>query len=179
MNTLFRISLILGFFSVSVARSAESTVTVAGSRELRVAVVDGSKASALRDAAHTAFAASLSDAIRRQGGGEIGVRAKCVSADHAAFNLGTGVYDAVLVLTGNMPRPLIMSQVLRLNATLGAGKSEKKVYLVFNEGDETLAKLFLTSFAVALTNNKFLDALDGGTDAIAAANSGTKIASTP
>ena len=81
MNTLFRISLILGFFSVSVARSAESTVTVAGSRELRVAVVDGSKASALRDAAHTAFAASLSDAIRRQGGGEIGVRAKAAGTD--------------------------------------------------------------------------------------------------
>lgn len=179
MNAIFRTSLVLGFLFVSVARSAESTVTVAGSRELRLAVVDSAKPSASRDASHAAFALSLSDAIRHQGGGEIGVRAKCVSADHAAFNLGTGVYDAVLVLTGNMPRPLMMSQVLRLNATLGAGKTEKKVYLVFNDGDESLAKLFLTSFAVALTNNKFLDAVDGGTDPITAANSGTKIAATP
>ncbi|MEO7597298.1 MAG: hypothetical protein ABIV50_00075 [Opitutus sp.] len=179
MNAFFRTGLILISVFASVARGTESTVKVAGSRELRLAVVDTSKSSSLRDSAHAAFAVSLSDAIRRQDGVEIGVRAKCVGADNAAFNLGTGIYDAVLVLTGSLPRQLIMSEALRLNGTLGSGKSEKKVYLIFNPGDETLAKLFLSSFAVALTDNKFLDALDGVTEGLASTTSGSKVAATP
>ena len=179
MNAFIRGSLVLGFLFVSVAQSAETTVKVAGSRELRVAVVDAAKPSALRDSTHVAFGDSLASAVRQQGGGEIGVRVKCVGADQAAFNLGTGVYDAVLVLTGSLPRPLMMSEAIRLNGTLGAGKTEKKVYLVFNDGDEVLAKLLLTSFSAALTDNKFLDALDGITSRIASAGQGAKLASTP
>jgi hypothetical protein len=62
---------------------------------------------------------------------------------------------------------------------LGGGKAEKKVYLVFNNGDETLAKLLSASFSLAMTDNKFLDAIDGMSSQIAAVNNGAKVAVTP
>lgn len=73
----------------------------------------------------------------------------------------------------------MISEVSRLSATLGAGKTEKKVYLVFNNTDESLATLLASSFPLALTDGKFLDAVDGITDRIAAAGDGAKIAATP
>lgn len=179
MKAIVQVSFIFSLLCASIATAAESTVKVAATRELRLAVVDSSKASAVRDASHAAFAASLGQAVSKQDGGEIGVRVKCVSADNAAFSLGSGVYDAVLVLTGALPKALMMSEVSRLSATLGAGKTEKKVYLVFNNGDETLTKLLSSSFPLALTDDKFLDAVDGISNRIAAASTGSKIAVTP
>ena len=178
MNTLFRSCLLFVSIFVTLVAAEESTVTVAGSRELRLAVVDSAKATAARDAAHSAFAVGLGKAVSNQGS-EVGVKVKCVSADQAAFNLSNGIYDAVLVLTGSLPRALMTSEVTRLNATLGDGKAEKKVYLVFNNGDQTLAKILSSSFSFAMTDTRFLDALDGIGTRIASVQSGTQVAATP
>jgi hypothetical protein len=63
---------------------------------------------------------------------------------------------------------------------LGAGEAEKKVYLIFSNGDELLAKLFYASFPIALTDNNFLDAVDGGLSGwVASAKDGAKVAVTP
>ena len=88
------------------------------------------------------------------------MRTKCVNADHAAFNLGTGVYDAVLVINNSLPRPLMISDVARLSATLGSGKTEKKLYFIFGTSDAPLSELLSASFPAALNNPKFLDMLD-------------------
>ena len=159
--------------------ATESTIQVAGSRELRLAVIDGSKATASRDLTHSAFAVSLGKSVSGHNGTEIGVKVKCVSADQAAFALSNGIYDAVLVLTGTLPRALMTSEVTRLNATLGDGKAEKKVYLVFNNGDQALANILATSFPQAMSDSKFLDAIDGVAIRIAGASNSTKIAATP
>jgi hypothetical protein len=179
MNAFLRISFLFSIFSVAVSHATEATVQVAGSRELRLAIVDGSKATTSRDLSHSAFAASLGQAVSAQDGSEIGVKVKCVNADQAAFNLSNGIYDAVLVLTGSLPRALMTSDVTRLNATLGDGKTEKKVYLIFNNGDQTLAKILASSFPAAMTDTKFLDALDGVGRRIATADTGSKLAATP
>ena len=175
---LSRIFVVLFVLFTQVGFAVESAVKVAASKELRLAVVDSSKGNAARDASHAAFAASLSQTVSRESG-EIGVRVKCVPADQAAFNLNNGVYDAVLVLTGSLPRALMISDLSRLSATLGAGKSERKVYLVFNNNDATLAGLLATSFPLALTDITFLDAVDGISNRIAAAGDGPKVAVTP
>ena len=176
MNVILRGSFAFLCLSASLAMGTPSTVTVASSRELRLAIVDSSKATPVRDASHAAFALCLGQAVSRQGGGEIGVKVKCVSADHAAFNLGTGVYDAVLVLSGSLPRALMISEVSRLSATLGSGRNEKKVYMIFSNGDQTLSRVLTTSFAQALTDNRFLDAVDGISSRIASAGDGSKVA---
>lgn len=178
MNVIIRGSFILFCLCARFALGAPATVTVASSRELRLAIVDSSKATPVRDASHAAFALCLGQAVSRQGGGDIGVKVKCVSADHAAFNLGTGVYDAVLVLSGSLPRALMISEVSRLSATLGAGRNEKKVYLVFANGDESLSRVLTTSFAQALTDNRFLDAVDGISTRLASVGEGNKVAAT-
>jgi len=179
MNAFTRGSFLFSFLCVTLASATESTVTVAAGSAIRLAVIDGSKATASRDASHIAFAESLGHAVSGQGGPEVGVRVKCVSADQAAFNLSNGVYDAVLVLTGSLPRALMTSDVTRLSATLGDGKTEKKVYLVFNNGDQSLAKVLSSSFSLAMTDTKFLDAIDGLGSRIAAASTGAKVAVTP
>jgi hypothetical protein len=178
MNMIIRGSFLFSFLCISFA-SATETVKVAAGRELRLAIIDDAKATASRDASHAAFAVSLGEAVSGQGGPEIGVKVKCVNADQAAFNLTNGVYDAVLVMTGSLPRALMISDVTRLSAMLGNGKSEKKVYLVFNNGDESLAKILSSSFSLAMTDSKFLDAVDGLGSRIAAADTGKKVAVTP
>jgi len=177
MNAIIRGGLAI-LFLCACARTAvatEATVRVAASRELRLAVVDSGKPSIARDALHAAFGKSLGDAVSKECGSAIGVRVKCVSADNAAFSLGNGAFDAVLILNGSLPRALMISDVTRLNATLGTGKDEKKVFLIFNNGDATLAHLFSASFAIALTDNKFLDSVDT-VDAKLAVNGGSKLA---
>lgn len=159
MNPLLRTGIVFIFSFTSLALAAEKAVQVDASRELRLAVVDASKASKTRDEQHAAFALSLGEAVSKQCGGKVGVRAKCVNADHAAFNLGTGVYDAVLVIGNTLPRPLMVSDLSRLSATLGSGKGEKKLYLIFGMGDATLSELLSASFSGALNNQKFLDTL--------------------
>jgi xanthine/CO dehydrogenase XdhC/CoxF family maturation factor len=175
MNTLLRASLAFLLSGATLALAAEQSVHVDASRDLRLAVVDAAKPSKARDAQHTAFAESLGEAVGKQCGGTVGVRAKCVSADSAAFNLGTGVYDAVLVIGNTLPRPLMISDVSRLTAVLGTGKNEKKVYLVFGAGDATLANLLSASFSAALNNQRFLDSLNDPADR--PASGGAKLAS--
>src|SRR5688572_8527641 len=92
MKTIIRGSVLFCLLSATFAAASEATVTVAATRELRLAVVDASKATASRAASHEAFAVSLGEAVSGQGGPEIGVKVKCVPADQAAFNLTNGVY---------------------------------------------------------------------------------------
>ena len=178
MNAIIRVSLLFSFLLVTVATAAQSTIQVAGSRELRLAVVDSAKATSARNAAHAAFAVGLGRAVSGQEESEIGVNINCVSAEQAAFNLSNGLYDAVLVLTGSLPRAFMTSEVTRLNAMLGSGKSEKKIYLIFNNGDQTLAKILSDSFSVAMTDSNFLEAIDGFSNRIAQADTGAKVAAT-
>ncbi len=176
MTTLLRTGIVLIFSCASLATATEKAVQVDASRGLRLAVVDVSKATKARDALHAAFGDSLSEAISERCGGKVGVRVKCVSADSAAFNLGTGVYDAVLVVNSALPRPLMISGVARLNATLGEGRGEKKLYFVFGEDDATLAGLLAAAFPVAVNSRKFLDAVNDPNGGLGGA--GGKLAAT-
>lgn len=163
MNAFIRI-VVTGTIALlaSGAGQAESKVRVQGSADLRLAVVESTRGSAGTEAVQATFAACLAEAINAGGGAPIDVTVKRVSADHAAFNLGTGVYDAVLVMGNALPRPLILSGTKRLIATLSSGKGEKKAFLVFSENDAGLAKVLTAAFTPAITSTEFLDALDGG-----------------
>ena len=127
-------------------------------RIVKVAIVDNCRDPAVRDATHVAFALSLSDAMSKARGSAVSVKIKCVNADHAAFNLGAAVYDAVFVLAPSLPRPLVLSDVTRLSATLGAGKNEKKAYLVFGALETALGDQLAASFGSALADDRFLAA---------------------
>jgi len=160
VNAFFRISFVLMLSSASLSTATDKPVRVDASRDLRLAVVDASRPSKASDAQYAAFADSLGEAVSKQCGSTIGVKFKRVSADNAAFNLGTGVYDAVLVVSSAIPRPLMIAEVSRQSAILGAGKSEKKLYFLFGTSDAALASLLAASFSVALDNQKFLDTLN-------------------
>lgn len=162
MNAFIRIVTgSIALLSSGVCR-AESKVHVQGSAELRLAVVESTRGSAGGEKVQATFATCLATAINAGGGAPIEVTAKRVSADHAAFNLGTGVYDAVLVMGNALPRPLMLSGTKRLIATLSSGKGEKKAFLVFRENDPGLTSVLTTAFTPAITSTEFLDALDGG-----------------
>jgi len=180
MNVFARAVVILLALSLAVAlRAAEPALRVEGSRDLRLAIVDSNKNIAARDAMHRAFAASLGAALSNACGAPVEVKAKCVNADHAAFNLGTGVYDAVLAIGAAVPRALILSDCARLSVTLDSGRNERKAYLIFGTGDATLAKWLTEAFMPAITDARFLDAMDGRSEHVAAATAGAKLAQSP
>lgn len=178
MNAVMRFGMVgLSLFLTSGLGAAQPCMQVQGSRDLRVAIVDSSRKSAAREALHEAFAKSMSAAMTKACHGTVVVKIKCVNPDHAAFNLGTGVYDAVLVIGRSLPRPLMLSEVTRLEATLGAGKEERKAYLIFGDGDQRLGDLLAASFASALGNDQFLNAFDVESGHVPAG--GAKIAANP
>lgn len=163
MNAFLRFGFVFAIFS-TFARSADTSVQVAASRGLRLAVYDSAKASPTRDAIHQTFAAALSEAISQRYGNPVGVQAKCVGADHAAFNLEAGVYDAVLVVGGSLPRPLAGSGVSRLTAVTGSGKNEKKIFLIFRPDDPTLVDLLTNAYPTAVNAPKFVQAMESATN---------------
>lgn len=163
MNAHVRMLVLLALCS-GVATAVEPQVRVAASRELRLAVIDSTKASPIRDAMHRAFADSLGTALSRQCGGPVGVRAKCVGVDHAAFNLNAGVYDAVLVVGSNVPTALRRVDAITLSAIPENGKRERTLFLLISSGDSSLQGLLAAAFTGALRDDKFLESfavLDG------------------
>jgi hypothetical protein len=163
-----------GFFFVALsagafAAAADPQVKVASSRELKVAVVDFSKATPARDTMHQAFAIGLGEALSARCGGQVGVRVKCVGPDHAAFNLDAGVYDAVLVLDNSLPRQLVMSGYSRLVATLPLGKAERKLYFIFNPSDATLAELLTASYPIAINAPRFIQMIGAASSPVVVA----------
>jgi hypothetical protein len=164
MNTTIRglaVSLSIGVCSVAIAAPKSEQVRVAASQELRVAVVDSTKASATRDALHQTFAASLSTSLTRQCGGPVGVKVKCVGADNAAFNLGAGVYDAVLVIGRAVPDKLRRIDSILLSATPEGGKRDRVLYLVIANGDTSLQGLLAAAFTGTVNDGKFLASYNG------------------
>jgi len=169
---------LLGFAALSAgaAFGADVKLRVEGSQELRLVIVDSIRASAGRDTLHRAFADGLAEAINRSGGAPIAVGTKRSHADQAAFSLNQGVCDAVLVIGKDVPRPLIIAGTRRLVATLTTNRGEKKAYLIFSDGDPGLTRVLSDAFTPAITDHRFLDAMDGGFDQVDADHAGTKLA---
>lgn len=161
MKSIIRACLFISTLLAGPLLAGDGVVKVAAGSELRLAIVDGAKATAIREQVHQAFATSLGEALSAACGDRVAVKVKCVAADNAAFGLSGGSFDVVLVIGATLPRPLILSDTSRLNATLGAEKAERKAFLVFPNADEGLGRLLKTSFASAISDVRFLDALDG------------------
>lgn len=171
-------TLCFGLFLVSclsVVASGEPQVRVAASRELRVAVIDSSKRNDARDAMHQAFASTLGQSLSLQCGGPVGVRTTSVGADHAAFNLGTGVYDAALVVGSSVPSALRRVDGVTLSAIPESGKRDRTLYLVIANGDASLQRLLEAAFTQVVTDRKFLE-LVAGADVKFAVNGSASLA---
>ncbi len=144
-----------------VATAAEPQVRVASSRGLRLAVIDTTKVTPARDAMHRAFATSIGESLSRACGGEVGVTAKCVGVDHAAFNLRAGVYDAVLVVGRSVPEPLRRTEAITLSAVPENGKRDRMLYLLIAHGDSALEGLLAAAFMGAVRDETFLERFAG------------------
>ena len=141
---------------VGLAVAAEPEVRVAANRGLHLAVVATGKTSEARDALHQAFAASLAGSLTQQCKGAVNVRPRRVGADFAAFNLGTGVYDAVLVIGRDVPPALRRADAITLSAVPESGKRDRMLYLLVPNGDASLQGMLATAFTRALSDEKFL-----------------------
>ena len=177
MNAVIRCCFPLFILCPVVALAEQAAMRVVASSDLRLVIVDSAKAMPARDAVHRAFAASLGHAMGEAVGDKVTVQMKCQSADQAAFSLSNGGCHVVLSIGKALPRPLVLSSTSRLNATLGAGKNMKEAFLIFSNGDAGLQKLLTSSFASAITDSRFLDALDGGLESAPAPAKGQELAS--
>jgi hypothetical protein len=172
MNATLRYGFFLACLGAT-ALAAEPEVRVAASRGLSVAVVDPSRPTPAREAMHQAFATSLGVAMSQRCGDSIGVRVKAVSADHAAFNLGAGVFDAVLVIGRDVPEALRHVDGVTFSATPDSVRHDRALHLIVGNGDASLQSLLAASFTGAVADQKFLDCFNGG-GKIAAVVSGAK-----
>jgi hypothetical protein len=166
-TVLLRVGLLLCLPGFAVS-AAETPVRVAGSRDLRVTVVDTNKPTPARQAMYQAFAAALAEAVASRSGSPLGFKVKNNGADHAAFDLEAGVCDAVFVPSHIIPRPLAGSTVARISGTRGGRDAKQVVYLVYCPGDDKLAELLTAAFPIALGSAKFLEAYESAKGALVA-----------
>lgn len=182
MNATIRALMVLlssgAWVSAALAGPKASEIRVAASRELRVAVVDATKASPVRDAMHQAFASGLGGSLTRQCGSPVGVRAKCVGVDNATFNLNAGVYDAVLVVGTSVPDALRRTDSLTLSATPETARRDRKLYLLIPNGDTSLQGMLAAAFTGTLNDGRFLESFVA-LDAKPLPALGGKVASAP
>lgn len=176
-SLFIRSSLLCLVLGQGMAQTELAVVQVVSDAKLRLAIVDSARLTPARTAVHEAFTASLRTAMEQVCGGPVVIEAKCQNADQAAFGLDAGACQVVLVIGKALPRPLVRSEMERLHATLGAEKKQRKVYLVFTTADEGLKKILTASFAVAVTDGRFLDAFDGGIENTPEPTEGQKLAS--
>jgi hypothetical protein len=177
MKTVTNLLLFAALCGSVLADGQAKPIRVVGNSKLQLGIVDTARATPARAALHAAFAAGLGKAMSAACGGPVEVQAKTMSADQAAFGLEAGSCQVVLTMGKALPRPLVRSELERLNATLGAEKNEKKAYLVFTNADEGLRKLLTASFASAITDQQFLDAFDGGIENAPEPTAGKTLAS--
>ncbi len=148
---------------------------MAASRGLRLAVVDAGKATPAREALHQAFATSLGAAVSARCGGTVEVRVRHAGADFAAFNLGTGVFDAVLYLGRDVPEALRRADAMTFSAVTDALHRERALHFIVPNGDTALQSLLTASFVVTLADQRFIDCLNSDTK-IAAVAGAAKVA---
>jgi len=174
MNLTVRSSFLVAALCAG-ALAAEPEVRVAASRGLSVAVVDTGKATPAREAMHQMFATTLGAALSQRCGGTVGVRVKDVGVDHAAFNLGTGVYDAVLFIGRDVPDVLRRVDGMTFSAAPDSSHRDRTLHLIVGSGDTALQTLLAAAFTGTVSDQKFLEILTGG-GKLAAAATGAKVA---
>lgn len=155
----FRFAILL--FATLNSALADSAVRVAASRDLALAVVAVGRASAERTQLHETFARCFRAAVAKQCGADVGLQQKPVGADHAAFNLGTGVYDAALFIGRTLPEPLRKVDATVLSALPDKSRPDRKVHLLVGNGDPGLQAILAGAFSTALHDERMLAGLSG------------------
>lgn len=149
------------FFATLCSASAESAVRVAASRDVALAVVATGRSSTERNQLHDTFALCFRAALTQECGKEVGVQPKSVGADHAAFNLGTGVYDAALFIGRSLPEALRKADATILSAFPDKTRPDRKVHLLVGNGDPRLQAMLAGAFSTALHDERMLASLAG------------------
>lgn len=145
--------------TASSTEKKSSEVSVEASADLRIAVLDTSRAGLDKDAIHEAFAKSFGATMAKQCGGAVNVKLTDVDAFRIGFELKNGMYDAVLVVGNNIPAALRRDEYEVLRAVSDVGVPAKIFNLIVPGEDPGLQRMIVASFPESLSNAKFQDAI--------------------
>lgn len=137
----------------------EARIKVQASRALSLAVVDLSRDNAASEQLSTAFKESLSAEMSERCKEPTPIKAVRVDASRAGWGLGTGLYDAAVVLGGNVPRAMSSSEFTIYKAAPQSGDAKRTVSLITRKADPGLAQLLADSFPEVVKGEVFLKAL--------------------
>ncbi|AOS44683.1 hypothetical protein Verru16b_01750 [Lacunisphaera limnophila] len=162
MNTLRRtgvLALALMLIASSGFADDSASLKVAASRALSLAVVDLDRKNPASDALHDAFKESLSYEMSQLCQMPTPIKPVKLDAARAGWGLGTGTYDAAVVIGGTVPKAMISSGFTVTKATPASGDPKRMICLVTRNEDPGLAKLLAQSFPEALKGPFFQKAL--------------------
>ena len=152
----FAAGLVLNTFAADNA----SEVNVQSTSDVMVAVVDTTRvAGGNGTTVHEAFAESLGATLSKQAGGQVNVKITEVDAFRLAFDLKSGMYDAIFIVGNNLPPAIKKGDFEILRAVSEAGTPGRVFHLVVPAADPTLKKMISSSFPVALSAPKFQEAM--------------------
>jgi hypothetical protein len=135
-----------------------SELKVSASSDLRIAIVDGTRAGTERDTVHEAFANSLAISMSKQCGGAVNVKLTDVEVFRVGFELKAGMYDAAFIV-GNVPAILKKGDYEIIRAMSDVGSPARVFHMVVPADDANLKKMLSASFGEALASTKFQEAL--------------------
>jgi len=137
----------------------QARIKVEASRALSLAVVDLSRDNPASEQLSIAFKESLCAEMSERCKEPTPIKITRVDASRAGWGLGTGLYDAAVVLGGNVPRAMSSSEFSIYKAIPQSGDAKRSVSLIARKADPGLAQLLADSFPEVVKEETFLMAL--------------------
>jgi|GEM_PF-1916671 len=132
---------------------------VEASRALSLAVVDLDRKNPVSDQVADAFKESLSFVLSQHTKMPSPVKPLKMDGSRAGWGLGTGAYDAAVVIGGKVPKTMVSAAFTIIRAVPESGDEKGIVTLVMRKDDPGLAKLLEASFGEAIQGPFFQKAL--------------------
>jgi hypothetical protein len=140
------ISAMLMLLSTKLPALENTNIKIEASRALSLAVVDLDRKNPAGEQVADLFKTTLSVVLSQLTNMPSPVKPLKMDASRAGWGLGTGAYDAAVVIGGKVPRTMISAAFTIIRAMPDAGDEKCIIYLVIRNDDPGLARLLTESF---------------------------------
>lgn len=143
----------------TLAAAPDASVKVEASRAMKMAVIDSDRKNPASEQVQQTFAESLGYELSQRCKAPVPVKPTAPDVQRAAWGLGNGVYDVVIVVGANVPSAMISADFRVLKAVPVSGDIKRAMCMIIRVDDPGLATMLEASFPEALKGQFFQKAI--------------------
>lgn len=137
----------------------DTSVKVEAGRAMKMAVIETDRKNPANEQVRQAFAESLGYELSQRYKAPVPVKPTTPDVQRAAWGLGNGVYDVVIIIGPNVPSAMVSSDFRVLKAIPVSGDLKRALCMILRVDDPGLAAMLEASFPEALKGQFFQKAI--------------------